>query len=262
MEIDMRIASPGHAALAATMIAIGIMGFIAGDFAPIWQPVSKTMPGRDVLVYLTALIALIAGIGLFWQRAAASAARLLLGVLVLWLLVFKAPSIWRAPTNSISYENCGETSVIVAGVWMLYAWFANDWDKLRLGFVCGKSGVRIARTLYGLALIAFGIAHVQYVKETAALVPSWLPAHLFWAYFTGCAYIVAGIGVASGVLARAAAALVAVQMGMFTLLIWAPTIVAGPSAEQWSEFVVSWTLAVSGWVVAESYRHNATLIAR
>lgn len=256
----MRIASIGHAIFAATMIGLGILGLIEGNFAPIWESVPKGLPAREALAYLCAFVSLACGIGLFLQRSAATAARVLFVYLLLWLLLIKGRYILLAPTVEVNYQSGGETAVIAAGAWVLYAWFAADWDRRHVGFAIGDKGVRCARVLYALALIAFGLSHFAYLNFTAPLVPAWLPAHEFWAYFTGCTYLAAGLAILAGVYARLAAALSALQIGLFTALVWMPIIAAGHvSTEHWVELVVSWTLTAGAWVVMDSYRGMAWL---
>jgi uncharacterized membrane protein len=250
----MRIASVGHAIFAATMIGLGILGLIKGNFTPVWAPVPEGMPAHAVLAYLCAIISLTTGIGLLWRGVAAHAARLLLAYLLLWFLLLRVTAIILSPTFGVFWPGF-ETAVMVAGAWVLYTWFATDWDRRRLGLVAGDKGLRIPRLLYGLASIFFGMAHFIDPKDTLVLEPGWLPWHVFWVYFFGCTFIAAGVGVLIGVYVRLAAALLVLQLSLFTLLVWVPMLAVGSeNAFQLGETIVSVALTASAWVVADSYR--------
>lgn len=260
-ETRMRIASMGHAVFALTLIVLGILGLIEGDYTQVFQPVPKGMPMREALAYVCAVLCVAGGAGLLWQRSATIAARTLLVLIVFWTLLCKARFIVLAPLQEGTYQSIGENAVIIAGAWVLYVWFAADWDRQRLAFAAGDSGLRIARVLYALAMIAFGLSHFFYLQLTAPLVPGWLPGPVFWAYFTGVTYLLAGAAILVGQYAGLAAALSTLQMGLFTVLVWVPFMADGTmDAGKWGEFVMSWTLTASAWVVADSYRKKAVKV--
>ena len=233
----MRIPRWSQTFFAVTMIGIGILGLVQGAFTPTWTGVPRRVPGREGLIYLTAVLSLACGVGLLWQRTAVAAARVLAIAFLVWLL-FRAWHFFLEPPSVAIWWACGDSLVMLGAAWVL----------------SGDKGLRFARAVYGLGLIPFGVAHFTFLQRTVSLVPGWLPWHTAWAYITGGAFIAAGIAVIAGVRARLAAVLVTLQLALFTLLVWVPIVTAHPTASDWTEFVSSIVLTSAAWVVADSYR--------
>jgi uncharacterized membrane protein len=248
----------GRVVFAVTLIGLGILGLIQRDFGAPSGPVPEGAPARTALIYVSALVVLACGAGLLVRRAAAASARVLLAFFVLWLVAVRLPYFVLVSSSVDGWYSVFQTAVLTAAAWALFVSLATDGDRRRFGFLASSTGLRVARTLYGLALIVFGVAHFLYLEATAPLVPDWLPGHVAWAYITGATFIAAGLAIVAGVWARVAAVLSVWQMGLFAVLVWVPRALARTlSAFQWGEFVATVVLTAAGWVVADSYRAGA-----
>ena len=246
------VSSAGHLAFAALFIWLGAMSLASGAFTAIWSGVPHGPSWRPALVYLSAAICLGSGLALLWRTMRTAAAGVLVGTFVLWMLVFRVPLVVQAPATTPPWWVCGETAVMLAGAWALLVALGGG---PRGGFVTGATGLRLARMLYGLGLIPFGVAHFTFFAHTVEVVPRWVPWPAAWAAITGGAFIAAGVAIVTGVFAPLAAALSAWMMGLFTLLVWVPIVIRGnPSPGDWQEFVDSCALTAAAWVVAESWR--------
>jgi uncharacterized membrane protein len=231
---------------AVTFLTIGLITLIGGGFAPIWQPVPEGAPAHGLLAYLSTLVLLGGGAGLLLKRTGAWAALILFVFLSVWTLAFKMPFILRAPLVEGSYQSNGENWVLIAAAWVLCA----DLSK-GANFLSGGLALRLAYALYGLALVAFGLSHFFYLELTAPLVPSWLPAPVFWAYTTGTIYTLCGLALLAGFAPQLAALGAAANISLITVLVWGTVLAVGNvSAMHWQEMIVSWGLTAAAWVLA------------
>jgi uncharacterized membrane protein len=246
-----RSQQPALTLFAVGMIGLGILALIYGDFALVWQPVAPWVPGRTVLAYASGFVMLLGGIGLLFRATVAWSVRILFPYLIVWLLL-KVPVLFAAPRVEAVWLGFGEIAVLFSGGWVLFARLAALGEASPFSFATGESALRIARILFAVSLIPIGLSHIVYVKATAEFVPAWLPFRTGWAYLTGAGHIAAGLGVLFSIFPRVAAWAEAGMLSVFTLLVWAPAILAAPKTRlPWTAFFISWAIASAAWAVAQ-----------
>jgi uncharacterized membrane protein len=243
-----------RAVFAGGLAGLGILSLFSADFALNWQPVPAWVPWREYLAQLSGLVLLIAGAGTFFRRSAVVCALILTIDVAIWLALLQLPRVAMNPTVEAIWLGFSENLVMVAGGWLVLTSVAHPGYRAFGRLPVDDSAVRTARFLFAAALLPIGLSHFVYVRETAAMVPAWLPARLSIAYLTGAAHVAAGMAMLAGVVPRLAAVLEASMISGFTLLVWLPRVAAAPASRfAWTALLASATLTGAAWAVAGSF---------
>ncbi len=98
--------------------------------------------------------------------------------------------------------------------------------------------------LFAIALVIFGISHFIVPGFIASLIPAWIPWRLFLAWFTGVAFVLAGISFAIRMLARSAALLLGLMFLSWVVVLHGPRICAAlHSGAEWNSGLVALGMA-------------------
>jgi uncharacterized membrane protein len=230
------------------VMAVGLASLAFRDFDP-GQPVPKNFPARLALAYAAGVFMVVAAAAVEWRRIAAWGAAALgvyYGVFVVILMNGRLLPAHYA--EFVTYENMAMQLSIAAGGLIVYATTA------RINTALAARLTRIGILTFGVCALVFGRAHFVYMKNTAPLVPQWLPPNQeFWGYATGTGFVAAGVAMLTGIKARLAAILTTVMLASFQLLVHTPILVADPrSYWNWSESAVNFAVLGAAWVVADS----------
>jgi uncharacterized membrane protein len=138
-----------------------------------------------------------------------------------------------------------EILALVGGAWVFAAGFPAEKNIAypNQTFVVQLAGV--GRFLIAISLVVFAVQHFMYAGFVANLIPTWIPARLFWAYFTGVAFVAAALSIATRQRMRIAAMLLGTMFFLWVLLLHVPRVAKTPrnGDEVTSLFVA---LAMSG----------------
>lgn len=205
------------------------------------------------LGYVTGLVLFLAGVGLVVGRTAPVAAISLGVVLLAWVLLFHTPNLARHPRNGSTWTIVFETLALCGVAWLLAGAASHHTATARRGAPMFSAGRVPGILSFAVSLLVFGVLHLVYADFVATLIPVWIPARLFWAYFTGAAFLAAGVSIATGVRGRLAATLVGIMFGSWVLILHAPRVLSKLyDRGEWTSLFIAMAMCGGAWIVAES----------
>jgi hypothetical protein len=117
--------------------------------------------------------------------------------------------------------------------------------------------VALGNLCFALPLAVFGAEHLSAANGIAQGVPSFVPWHLFWAYFVGFALLAASLSIATKIEVRWSGLLFGIMMFLFVAMMDIPGTLADPKNR------ISWALTLrelafggGGWILAASAQHE------
>lgn len=84
----------------------------------------------------------------------------------------------------------------------------------------------VARVLFAVPFLLFGMMHFMNGQMMKGMVPSWVPGGILWVYLTGLALVLAGIAVVTKKQGRLACLLLALLLGIFILTVHIPSMMS------------------------------------
>jgi uncharacterized membrane protein YphA (DoxX/SURF4 family) len=244
------VAGLGRYAYGIAAIVLGVSGLIFHDFATAWQPIQAfgdNVPHRELYAQVAAAGELLGGVAILYGPT------IRFGAILLGLLYFAFALLWVPRIVGFPY---------IFGTW---AGFLKEFAFVPAAAILFAStgqhnalwAVRLTRiswTLFGICVLSFAGDHFSNISGTASMVPAWIPPNqTFWAMATGCAFMLAGVAILTGLFAQVAARLLAAMLAVFGVLIWLPRLFADSHFHNaWGGNAVNLGIAAAAWIVADS----------
>ena len=85
----------------------------------------------------------------------------------------------------------------------------------------------VARYLFAIPFIVFGLMHFMAGGDMAGMVPSFIPGGIFWVYLVGAALIAGGVSIIIKKQDKLAALLLGIMLVIFVSTIHLPGVIGG-----------------------------------
>jgi uncharacterized membrane protein len=113
--------------------------------------------------------------------------------------------------------------------------------------------VALSNLCFAIPLAVFGALHLSAAPGLATMVPSYMPWHLFWAYFFGFALLAASLSIATKIQVQWSGLLFGIAMFLFVAMLMIPGAIANPRDRfAWTFVCRESSFGSGGWLFAGS----------
>jgi uncharacterized membrane protein YphA (DoxX/SURF4 family) len=254
-----KILRQGRLIFAIGITEFGVENIVCARVGGGQMPVIPFVPAIPVLAYVVGAFLAAAGISIVANFRSRLAAILLGAFFFVCALAIQLPLVIAHPLDIGIRTTAFETLSICAAAWTLARTLPSTGrDFLSTSAAVGKI-LESGRYLFAISLVVFGISHFLVPRFIASLIPTWIPWPLFWAYFTGAAFVAGGIGIAVRVLDRWAGALLGLMFLFWFLFLHTPRIMTPPRShdpDEWSSAFIALALCGACWIIARDARKS------
>ena len=192
---------------------------------------------------------ILCGIGIAVGRTARWAAMLLATAVLLFALIRWVPDLVAHLHNPGPWTVAFELLAIGGGAFVLAGSSSSSRDEAWSGILSALAVV--GRYLVAVSLVVFAVQHFMYARFVAGLVTPWIPWHLFWAYFTGAAFLATALSLAAGKMMRLSGGLLGLMFLLWVLVLHAPRVAAAPrNGDEVTSLLVALAMGGVSWIVA------------
>ncbi len=111
--------------------------------------------------------------------------------------------------------------------------------------------VALSNLCFAIPLAVFGALHLFGPRFVIEIVPEFMPWHLFWAYFVGCALIAASLSIATKIGVHWSGLLFGIMMFLFVGMIHLPGALSQPHDRfTWTIVFREMSFGGAGWILA------------
>ncbi len=222
----------GRYIFAIAFLAFGIQHFIYAKYGAGLGP--PWIPGSPLRACFMGAALIVASVRIATNTKTRVTAMLLAFLLFLYFLLLYAPRLAANLHDPGPWTSGAEILALSGASWVL-----------------GGIPAKFGRYLFALTLTVFGVQHLLYARFVATLVPSWIPARLFWANAVGIAFIATTLSLLTNIKARLAATLLGLMFLTWVLILHLPRVAAAPhNGNEWTSAFVALAMCGGAWMIA------------